>query len=145
STHRSTRRFSPRCCARTASSTSSRTASSGATSSGSGCSPRSSPPTSRSSRRPSTTSSSASPVDGCTSEGEAEAVSAAPSTITVPDGLVAVVKRECPTCTLVAPVLRDLAQRGNLHVYSQDDPTFPEGLAAADDTSLELSFALEID
>ncbi|MDQ1466062.1 MAG: hypothetical protein QOH10_477, partial [Actinomycetota bacterium] len=72
-------------------------------------------------------------------------MSAAPSTITVPDGLVAVVKRECPTCTLVAPVLRDLAQRGDLHVYSQDDPTFPEGLAAADDTSLELSFALEID
>ncbi len=72
-------------------------------------------------------------------------MSAPPSTITVPDGLVAVVKRDCPTCTLVAPVLRDLAARGPLHVYSQDDPTFPEGMMAADDTSLDVSFALEID
>lgn len=68
----------------------------------------------------------------------------APTAI-VPDGLVAIVKRDCPTCTLVAPVLRDLATRGALHVYSQDDPTFPDGVATADDTSLEVSFALEID
>jgi hypothetical protein len=67
------------------------------------------------------------------------------SEISVPDGLVAVVKRDCPTCTLVAPVLRDLAARGALRVYSQDDPTFPEGITTADDTSLDVSFALEID
>ena len=64
---------------------------------------------------------------------------------TVADGLVAVVKRDCPTCTLVVPVLRDLAARGALRVYTQDDPTFPEGVVAADDTSLDVSFALEID
>jgi hypothetical protein len=64
---------------------------------------------------------------------------------TLPDGLVAVVKRDCPTCTLVAPVLRDLAERAALLVYSQDDPTFPDGIVTADDTSLEVSFALEID
>jgi hypothetical protein len=67
------------------------------------------------------------------------------STIPVPDGLVAVVKRDCPTCTLVVPVLHDLAARGDLRVYSQDDPTFPEGVAATDDTELAVSFALEID
>jgi thiol-disulfide isomerase/thioredoxin len=61
------------------------------------------------------------------------------------DGIVAVVKRDCPTCELVAPVLADLAQRGSLTVATQDDPTFPEGLEALDDTSLDLSFALEID
>jgi len=33
----------------------------------------------------------------------------------------------------------------DLRVYSQDDPTFPEGVATADDTSLDVSFALEID
>ena len=58
----------------------------------------------------------------------------------LPSGLVAFVKRECPTCELVAPVLRQLAERGDLTVYSQDDPDFPEGVAARDDSSLELSW-----
>ena len=44
---------------------------------------------------------------------------------TVADGLVAVVKRDCPTCVLVAPVLADLAARTDLVVLTQDDPTFP--------------------
>ena len=57
-------------------------------------------------------------------------MNAAGSTTTVPDGLVVVVKRDCPTCTLVVPVLQDLAARGALHVYSQDDPAFPDGVAA---------------
>ena len=61
------------------------------------------------------------------------------------EGLVAVVKRDCPTCTLVTPVLRELASRTTLRVYSQDDPTFPDGLGAIDDTGLDVSFALEID
>ncbi len=43
----------------------------------------------------------------------------------LPDGLVAIVKRDCPTCVLVAPVLEDLADRANLTVISQDDPDFP--------------------
>lgn len=65
----------------------------------------------------------------------------------LPDGLVAVVKRDCPTCELIAPVLDDLAQRGTeLTVYTQDDPTFPEGAATiVDDTLLEMSWSYEIE
>lgn len=48
---------------------------------------------------------------------------------TLPDGLVAVVKRDCATCVMVQPVLAQLARSGTaLTVYSQDDPAFPEGL-----------------
>src|SRR4051794_22722956 len=62
------------------------------------------------------------------------------------DGLIAVVKRDCPTCRLVAPVLAQLSAAGvPLTVYSQDDPAFPEGLAPVDDTALELSYRLEIE
>ena len=44
----------------------------------------------------------------------------------LPDGLVAVVKRDCATCCLVVPVLGEIAARGRaLTVYSQDDPEFP--------------------
>jgi hypothetical protein len=48
------------------------------------------------------------------------------------DGLVVVVKQDCPTCRLVAPVLGDLGAT----VYSQDDPAFPDGVAVRDDTGL---------
>ncbi|MDH3683427.1 MAG: thioredoxin family protein, partial [Acidimicrobiia bacterium] len=65
----------------------------------------------------------------------------------LPDGLVAVVKRDCPTCVLVAPVLDELTTRGcSLTVYSQDDPAFPEGLPnVMDDTSLEVSWHHDIE
>jgi hypothetical protein len=65
----------------------------------------------------------------------------------VRDGLVAVVKRECPTCQLVAPVLADLEQGGQpLTIYSQDDPAFPSGLRSVqDDTDLSVSFGLDIE
>ena len=63
----------------------------------------------------------------------------------LPDGLVAVVKRDCPTCTLVAPVLAELRKAGGLTVYTQDDPSFPEGADPVDDTSLDISFALDIE
>ena len=43
----------------------------------------------------------------------------------LPEGLVAVVKRDCPTCVLVGPVLEDLAARGGITVITQDDPEFP--------------------
>ena len=48
------------------------------------------------------------------------------------DGLVAIVKRDCPTCELIAPVLAELRDRAGmpLTVYSQDDPNFPEILGA---------------
>jgi len=64
---------------------------------------------------------------------------------TLPDGFVAVVKRDCPTCALVAPLLAEIAEREPLVVFTQDDPTFPEGLDAIDDTELTVSFDLEID
>ncbi|WP_345412250.1 hypothetical protein [Actinomycetospora chlora] len=57
------------------------------------------------------------------------------------DGLVVVVKQDCPTCRLVAPVLGDLAAT----VYSQDDPAFPAGVGVLDDTDLDASVALGID
>ena len=45
----------------------------------------------------------------------------------LPDGLVAFVKRACPTCEVVAPVLAQLAREASLPltVYTQDDPAFP--------------------
>ena len=59
---------------------------------------------------------------------------------------VVVAKRDCPTCDLVQPVLREIAASGaKLTVYSQDDPTFPEGLAPVDDRSLEQSWRLGIE
>lgn len=64
---------------------------------------------------------------------------------TPPDGLIAVVKRDCPTCTLVVPVLQQIAGERQLVVATQDDPSFPPDVAATDDTSLELSFALGIE
>jgi hypothetical protein len=42
------------------------------------------------------------------------------------DGLVAVVKRDCPTCVMAAPILGVLARQGGLTVYTQDDPSFPK-------------------
>src|SRR5262249_55253102 len=61
-------------------------------------------------------------------------------------GLIAVVKRDCPTCELTAPVLGDLARRVGLHVYSQDDPSFPETVPSRiDDTDLEISHRLKIE
>ncbi len=63
------------------------------------------------------------------------------------DGLVAIVKRECPTCALVAPLLKDLSLSGiPITLYSQDDPRFPpEVPGVVDDTSLEISFRLGIE
>jgi hypothetical protein len=62
------------------------------------------------------------------------------------DGLVAVVKRDCPTCVLTAPVLGELARRAGLTVYSQDDPGFPESVPGRrGDLGLELSHRLRIE
>ncbi len=62
----------------------------------------------------------------------------------VPDGLVAVVKRDCPTCVTVTPALVALASGPGLTIVSQDDPSFPmEGVV--DDTELEVSWRLGID
>jgi hypothetical protein len=58
----------------------------------------------------------------------------------LPPGWVAFVKRDCPTCELVAPVLADLAARAPLTVYSQDDPSFPPGVESVDERALERSW-----
>jgi len=44
--------------------------------------------------------------------------------------LVAVVKRDCPTCSLIEPVLKqlDAAMDVTLEVVTQDDPAFPSGV-----------------
>ncbi|MBL8352699.1 MAG: hypothetical protein JNL87_20575 [Burkholderiaceae bacterium] len=65
----------------------------------------------------------------------------------LPDGLIVVAKRDCPTCALVEPLLRDLAQGGAaLTVLVQDDPAYAAGLPGQvfDDT-LERSFRLGIE
>ena len=61
--------------------------------------------------------------------------------------IVVFAKRDCPTCLLVEPVLRDLSARGDgCKVYSQDDPTFPSQVkTVVDDTSLEQSFRHHIE
>ena len=49
-----------------------------------------------------------------------------PQSAPLPDGLVAVVKKDCPTCVLVAPVLAAMAERVDITVVTQDDPNFPQ-------------------
>jgi hypothetical protein len=62
------------------------------------------------------------------------------------DGLVAIVKRDCPTCVLAAPVLGQLARARGLQVYTQDDPSFPETVPQPiDDTALDISHRLKIE
>ena len=64
----------------------------------------------------------------------------------LPDGLVAVVKRDCPTCEVVGPVLAALAASPGLTIVTQDDPSFPPGVdGVVDDTSLDISWRLEIE
>ena len=58
----------------------------------------------------------------------------------LPDGWVVVLKRDCPTCVLVEPVLQQLHAAGTLTVVSQDDPHFPAGVTVVDDSELELSW-----
>jgi hypothetical protein len=67
--------------------------------------------------------------------------------VELPDGIVAVVKRDCPTCTLVASVLGQLAGRlgSGLTVLTQDDPAFPETVPGViDDRSLDMSWRLDV-
>jgi hypothetical protein len=61
------------------------------------------------------------------------------------DGLVAIVKRDCPTCELTVPVLATLAEQGQLTVFTQDDPAFPEQVAHEYDSALDVSHGLKIE
>ena len=59
----------------------------------------------------------------------------------LPDGLVAFVKQDCPTCVIVAPVLQRLAAAGPCTVYAQDNPDFPASAEwVIDDLALSVSW-----
>ena len=60
---------------------------------------------------------------------------------TLPDGLVVIVKRDCATCVMVAPLLVGLGAT----VYTQDDPSFPDGVAAIHDVDLAISWHHQIE
>ena len=75
----------------------------------------------------------------------APARSADPGQPSLPDGLIAVVKRDCPTCELVVPVLEQLSTAGPLTVFTQDDPTFPASVSPRDDTELAFSWHHDIE
>jgi hypothetical protein len=65
------------------------------------------------------------------------------STSAIPDdGLVAFVKRACPTCTLIEPTMREAAAAvPGFHAVSQDDPAFPGGVSSViDDRELDHSW-----
>ena len=64
----------------------------------------------------------------------------------LPEGLVVIVKRECATCELVAPLLADIATAEvPLTVYTQDDPTFPGTVPATHDADLAISWHHDIE
>src|SRR3954464_691450 len=64
----------------------------------------------------------------------------------LPDGLILVAQRGCPTCALVEPLAAELAGVGPLTVYVQDDPGYASGLAGVvDDRELEHSYRLDIE
>lgn len=67
------------------------------------------------------------------------------SDLPLSSGFVAFVKRDCPTCELVAPVLEAVRSSVPLAVYSQDDPTFPLEAETLDDRELEYSYRNSIE
>lgn len=62
------------------------------------------------------------------------------------NGLAVFVKAECETCAMIEPVLAGLAgSETDIVIVTQDDPAFPAGLSALDDTALELSFRFDVE
>jgi hypothetical protein len=56
-------------------------------------------------------------------------------------GFVVFTKRDCPTCTLIEPVMRRLSVEQSARIVCQDDPHFPPGVDhVLDDRELEQSF-----
>lgn len=68
---------------------------------------------------------------------------------TLGDGLHLIVKRDCPTCVAIEPVIGQLAVGAgsgeSVSVYSQDDPTFPAGVEVIDDTGLAVSWHNDVE
>ncbi len=58
-----------------------------------------------------------------------------------------IVKKDCPTCELIAPLIPELADSldGGLSVYVQDDPSFPGNCDAIDDGELAFSWRQDIE
>ena len=56
-----------------------------------------------------------------------------------------VVKQGCETCTLIEPIIRQIAEHFNLRVICQDTQDFPTGLPVEFDASLEQSYRLRIE
>ena len=65
----------------------------------------------------------------------------------IPTGIVAFVKRACPTCTLIEPQLREVARAvPQFRIVSQDDPQFPSGVSSVfDDRDLDHSWVNRIE
>ncbi len=65
----------------------------------------------------------------------------------MPDGLVAFVKRACPTCAMIESQLREAAQsRRDFQVVTQDDVHFPAGVNnLIDDRELDFSYLNQIE
>jgi hypothetical protein len=63
----------------------------------------------------------------------------------LPDGFVAIVKRECETCRVVVPVLAQLHAIETLTIYTQDDPDFPARPRAVHDADLAVSWHHDIE
>jgi hypothetical protein len=59
----------------------------------------------------------------------------------LPDGLVVVVKEECETCRMVAPLLTQF----ECTVYTQDDPSFPPEVSPIHDADLAVSWHHDIE
>lgn len=59
----------------------------------------------------------------------------------LPNGLVVIVKEECETCRMVAPLLA----RFECTVYSQDDPSFPHSVRPLHDADLAVSWHHEVE
>jgi len=59
----------------------------------------------------------------------------------LPDGLVVIVKEECETCRMVAPLLAQF----ECTVYTQDDPSFPHSVSPIHDADLAVSWHHDIE
>ena len=75
---------------------------------------------------------------------EATSVSASPPP-GFDQGLVAVVKKDCPTCQMVEPVLDEVRRHRPVLVVTQDDPAFPADGDPVHDEDLTLSHRLGIE
>ena len=59
----------------------------------------------------------------------------------LPDGLVVIVKQECETCKMIAPLLTEFEAT----TYTQDDPSFPAGVEPVHDADLSISWHYDIE